>query len=253
MSEIKGIKQIENGKTGEARTRAMLIRDFWVLERSVDIAGADFLLQLQADSLEEIWDRQKRIEVLGIIQAKYFEGKNQIQIKKCYVEDSQGPRTEFFALLHTDDENETAVHYFFTSEQIITQFYSSKCDEYYCFSLTESRDYKNYKNLSKQKIVDIIKEGILNTEEERNRELVKIVYVETKCSVYKTKNQTIIENGFGKHILSQKEGHYTITKINKASGVESVVMTGIGNLDDYEYNPTSETITAKSKSLTDSY
>jgi hypothetical protein len=36
----------ENGVVGEARTRAFLVDRFWVLERSVDIEGADFLIQL---------------------------------------------------------------------------------------------------------------------------------------------------------------------------------------------------------------
>ncbi len=39
------LKVMENGTVGEARTRSFLIDRFWVLERSVDTDGADFLIQ----------------------------------------------------------------------------------------------------------------------------------------------------------------------------------------------------------------
>lgn len=39
------IKSMENGALGEARARAFLMERFWVLERSVDVEDADFLIQ----------------------------------------------------------------------------------------------------------------------------------------------------------------------------------------------------------------
>jgi hypothetical protein len=39
------LKVMEHGAAGEARTKAFLLDRFWVLERSVDIDGADFLIQ----------------------------------------------------------------------------------------------------------------------------------------------------------------------------------------------------------------
>ncbi len=39
------LKIMENGSVGEARAKAFLIDRFWILERSVDIDGADFLIQ----------------------------------------------------------------------------------------------------------------------------------------------------------------------------------------------------------------
>jgi hypothetical protein len=72
-----------------------------VLKRQVDVDGADFLVQIPADTLAELWSRQKRLQVLGVVQAKYFENSNQVRILKEYVEDDSGPRPEFFALLHT--------------------------------------------------------------------------------------------------------------------------------------------------------
>ena len=39
------LRSMENGAIAEARTRAILLDRFWVLERSVDIDGADFIIQ----------------------------------------------------------------------------------------------------------------------------------------------------------------------------------------------------------------
>jgi hypothetical protein len=38
---------MEHGAIGEARAKAFLLDRFWVLERSVDIHGADYLIQRQ--------------------------------------------------------------------------------------------------------------------------------------------------------------------------------------------------------------
>jgi hypothetical protein len=38
------LKAMENGALGEARARAFLMERFWVLERSVDVEGADYLV-----------------------------------------------------------------------------------------------------------------------------------------------------------------------------------------------------------------
>jgi hypothetical protein len=38
------LKLVEHGSIGEARTPAFLLDRFWVLERSVDIDRADFLI-----------------------------------------------------------------------------------------------------------------------------------------------------------------------------------------------------------------
>ena len=43
--DIPWLKRMENGTIGETRTKAFLLDRFWVLERSVDIEGADFLIQ----------------------------------------------------------------------------------------------------------------------------------------------------------------------------------------------------------------
>ena len=113
-----GVKQEMNGKIGENLTEALLLDQFYVLKRKPDIEGADFLAQIQYDTLELIRRAKERIQVFGIIQSKYFEGNNEVKIAKEYVEDDESVRTEFFALLHTKDEDEKKVCYFFLASEI---------------------------------------------------------------------------------------------------------------------------------------
>lgn len=44
------LKRMENGSVAEARTRAFLMDRFWILERSVDVQGADFIIQRRLTS-----------------------------------------------------------------------------------------------------------------------------------------------------------------------------------------------------------
>ena len=54
-------KREENGKKGEARTEAFLLDSFWTMKRSVDVDGADFLVQEQTNTLEELRERVKKL------------------------------------------------------------------------------------------------------------------------------------------------------------------------------------------------
>ncbi len=65
------LKAMQNGAIGEARTRAFLIDRFWVLERSVDIDGADFIIQRRITSSNLLDEKPPRF---GVVQAKFFSG-----------------------------------------------------------------------------------------------------------------------------------------------------------------------------------
>ena len=80
MSDLA--KQQENGTKGEARTQAFLLDEFWVLRRSVDVDGADYLVQIQADTTEELEARQYSIQPFGVVQSKFFEGRNEVRLKR---------------------------------------------------------------------------------------------------------------------------------------------------------------------------
>ncbi|MDU9393965.1 DUF6166 domain-containing protein [Pseudomonas sp. zfem002] len=154
-------KQDENGYKGEARTRAFLSDHFWILTRSVDADSADLIVQQRMASSAEAIARRDRTVELGYIQSKYFEGKHQVRIHRSYVDDPQHPyRKGYFAFLHSNDEQEEHVHYFFSAEEIQKHWYKDRQQDHYCFSLTEERSYADFRNLGRKHIKEKIVEGI---------------------------------------------------------------------------------------------
>ncbi len=61
---------MQNGSIGEARTKSFLIDRFWILERSVDIDGADFIIQRRLNA-ENILDTEP--PRFGRVQAKFSQ------------------------------------------------------------------------------------------------------------------------------------------------------------------------------------
>ncbi len=103
------LKVMENGTVGEARSRAFLIDRFWVLERSVDTDGADFLIQRRTVTQRFTDKVPPRV---GVVQAKYFQDRGTTHyIPKNYVVDDTGaPLEGFFALLHVGREDDGEMH-----------------------------------------------------------------------------------------------------------------------------------------------
>ncbi|MFK3602394.1 hypothetical protein A7D21_15565 [Pseudomonas sp. AP19] len=154
-------KQNENGYTGETRSKALLSNDFWILTRSVDADSADIIVQEKQRSKEHAIHNRAHTPALGYVQSKYFEGHNQVKIHRNYVDDPITPfRKGYFALIHTNDEHERHVHYFFTAQDIQTHWYFNDKKDHYCFSLTADRDYSEFKNLLPKAIREQIQSGI---------------------------------------------------------------------------------------------
>ena len=84
-----------NGKKGEIRTNAILSDAFWIVNRSADIDGADFLIEIPSDILNELREKQNKISVYNVMQAKYFEDTNQVKIHKEYVYDKNEIHSRF--------------------------------------------------------------------------------------------------------------------------------------------------------------
>ncbi|EAS64468.1 hypothetical protein L4D04_15575 [Photobacterium angustum] len=206
-------KQEFNGKRGEARTSAILLDRFWVLQRSVDVEGADCLVQLTANSLQELTQRKNKIQAIGIVQSKFFEGRNQVKIKKEYVIDNGKPSLEFFALLHTDDENGNEVHYFFSSEEIVENFYLNSQKDHYCFSITNERKYSEFKNIAKKKLLDRIETAILTAEIERNTKFVNALY-----SIFMIPTQHYQDHPNFIYKLRELEGHSIVLCEDQTKG-----------------------------------
>ena len=94
------LRAMENGSIAEARTRSFLIDRFWVLERSVDMEGADLVIQRRLTG-RSLFDRNP--PRLGRVQAKFFASEETTQhVHREYVLDSDGTaRDDFFLMCHT--------------------------------------------------------------------------------------------------------------------------------------------------------
>jgi hypothetical protein len=96
---------MEHGAMGESRARAFLLNRFWVLERSVDIHGADYLIQRRLSETNFLDRDPPR---LGIVQVKFIQdASTNISVQKHYVLDRSGiPHEEFFLLVFSGHEDE---------------------------------------------------------------------------------------------------------------------------------------------------
>lgn len=105
------LKSMQNGGIGEARTKSLLMDRFWILERSVDIDGADFLIQRRLNN-KNILDYNFS---LGVVQVKFYQDKSTTQhIAKSYVFNSMEIRKEFFLIIHTGmEENKKDIFFNF--------------------------------------------------------------------------------------------------------------------------------------------
>lgn len=163
-------KKEKNGKKGEARTKNILLDHFIVHKIEPDIEGRDFMAELH----------ENIASVNAIIQSKYFEGNNEVLIRKEYIVDEDGSKTEFFALLHSDNDN-GEIRYFFTAQEIIDTWRPSnrkkgqKRIDYFVFKLNKRNrnDFNSFKGISKIEINRRIEEGIKRTDEIRNTKNIR--------------------------------------------------------------------------------
>lgn len=158
---MSNYKRQQNGAKGEDRTRSYIPNGFWLLTRSVDADAADLIVQEAPESEQEVIENRHDSPRLGYVQAKFFEGNNQVKIDRMYVEDLNSEfRKGFFAFLHTDDSQEKQVHYFFTAKEIKDNWKITEDGDYFYFSLTKERDYKEFRNLEAPNIREKLLEGI---------------------------------------------------------------------------------------------
>ncbi|MFA7404856.1 MAG: hypothetical protein WC007_12735 [Pelobacteraceae bacterium] len=114
------LKRMDNGAIGEARSKAFLMDRFWILERSVDIDGADFIIQRKITAANLLDPKPPRF---GVVQVKFFSDITTTQyIHKEYLLDkSDTPRNEFFLVCHTGFEN-NADMYVLSATEVIEAF-----------------------------------------------------------------------------------------------------------------------------------
>lgn len=110
---------MEHASIGEARVRALLVERFWVLERSVDVEGADYLIQLPPHSLRDL-DAPIR---LGRVQAKFVQDQSgAAYVPKEYVQDPFGRAYEQFFVLVSTGEPDAEQLSMLSAAQIASDF-----------------------------------------------------------------------------------------------------------------------------------
>jgi mRNA-degrading endonuclease HigB of HigAB toxin-antitoxin module len=133
------LKSQENGVKGELRTEAYLSEKFWILSRSVDSEGADFLVQKRNEG-----DSARKEHVnLAIVQAKFVQDeRTEIKIPKKYVLKDNEPLNGFFVMIHTGEVDKEEV-YFLSAGDIKSLYDEKKItmrDEKYVFKLTHIKE-----------------------------------------------------------------------------------------------------------------
>lgn len=95
----KTTKIMENGTLGESMCSTLLLQRFWVMKRSVDTDGGDFLIQIRDSSVKFTDMLPPRI---GTVQSKFSQDKKTTHyINKDYVVDSSDePLRGFFLVIH---------------------------------------------------------------------------------------------------------------------------------------------------------
>jgi hypothetical protein len=151
----------ENGKRGELKSRARLVDDFWIVDREIDADGVDFFIQPRARNQAELRDQRDRVGELGAIQAKFFEGTNQVRITARYILNTDSaPRRNYFVFLHTEDIDGEPIDYFFTAAQVASLWDRVGDDGDYTFSLAAGRTFDTFKDLKRNVLRTTIEDNI---------------------------------------------------------------------------------------------
>jgi hypothetical protein len=114
------LKSAQNGSIGEARTKAFLMDRFWVLDRSVDIESADFLVQRRITGKHILDENAPRF---GVVQAKFSQDEKTVHriTYQDILDKDHNPHLEFFLIIHTGDEEGQRM-FFLTAKDIAEEF-----------------------------------------------------------------------------------------------------------------------------------
>jgi len=162
-----GIKRADNGSIGEARTKSFLIDRFWILERSVDIDGADFIIQRKLTNKTILDTVPPRF---GIIQAKFSQDhRTWHSIRKQYVIDkNQNPHNEFFLIVNIGFE-ELQQMCLLSAKDIVENSSVYDAD---MFKISTSKIIDKFLIRNKKYALDYIENGIQCAEFYKNRTLI---------------------------------------------------------------------------------
>jgi hypothetical protein len=166
------LKAIQNGAIAEARAKAFLLDRFWVLERSADIDGADFIIQCRITG-KNLLDRQA--PRLGVVQVKFFGTATTTHyVHKEYVVDENGePREEFFLLAHTGREDQPR-SYIIWGRELHENFstISRNGNDFYAISYSQLRSTGRFEITDPKMTLDRIEHQLELAEFTKNRRFI---------------------------------------------------------------------------------
>lgn len=177
MVKKSTLKVMENGGRGEARTEALLLERFWVLRRSVDIDGADFLIQLNDPSVRFTDPLPPR---LGVVQSKFSQDEATTHyVPATYVLDAetQEPLIGFFLLIHVGSASQN-VRYLLSSDEIHKYLPRSKSKSALGDFVVGKMAYeKRFRVASDEAVLDHIETVISGRSESDRRRLLHSVRI----------------------------------------------------------------------------
>lgn len=166
------LKIMQNGTIGEARAKAFLIDRFWILERSVDIDGADFIIQRRITK-SNILDRNP--PRFGVVQVKFFDSEMTTHyIHEEYIlDDNKEPREEFFLLCFSGGEDDSKM-FFLTAKMIKDDFAISQIKDTNKFRLYGKNIIHNKKYIvqNKRNTLDRIENQLIHADFAKNRQFL---------------------------------------------------------------------------------
>lgn len=169
-TEYPGIRIAEHGVLGEARARALLAERFWILDRSVDVDGADMLIQRRLTSLH---DREP--PRFGVVQVKFLQdARSTAYVQSTYVTKDREPLREFFLLVHTG-MGDAAASYLLTAQEILDAFKVAEAGHSQAGKhIMPGRELlaQRYQITSVTRALDAIEQSLRLADIERNRQLL---------------------------------------------------------------------------------
>jgi hypothetical protein len=181
-SQPTWVKVAQNGAIGEARTKSFLLDRFWILERSIDIHGGDFIIQRRLTD-KNILDRNA--PKLGVVQAKFSSSSSTSHYIHCeYVVDHASiHRDEFFLIIHTGNED-NPIMYFLTAMEICENFKKTMHDGTDKYLISGGIiNAEKFKVTSRREILDKIETQLIKADFAKNREYLSWTLLSPEISM----------------------------------------------------------------------
>ena len=177
------LKAMQNGVIGEARARAFLLDRFWVLERSVDIEGADFIIQRRLTG-RNLLDRQA--PRLGVVQVKYFGNSTTHHFvhQEYVVGEDDELREEFFLLCYMGNE-EAPRAFFLTGRDLLEQFpqITKNNNDGFSISYKQITSDSRFEITCPKRVLDRIEKQLEFAEFTKNRKFISWALPSAQCNL----------------------------------------------------------------------